>query len=142
MLKTIGLLDVSRPELENNDDKVNGFGVVGGGEELTKKSGKSKGQNLSKSQKLAKSGKYLLKSRNSSNFGTIDGGPSFLTPSARETFNHLWLAFNKTPIFWHFDPECHIWIETDASSYVISDVLSLLAFGTRSDGVVTKTDLG
>ena len=48
----------------------------------------------------------------------------------------------KIPILYHFDPESHIRIETDASGYVIGSVLSQLSFGTRPDGIVTKADLG
>ena len=34
--------------------------------------------------------------------------------------------FIKAPIFHHFDPECHIRVETDISGYTISEVLSQL----------------
>ena len=97
---------------------------------------------MSKSRKSAKSGKSLPKSKNSPNFSAIEAGPSFLTLGARETFNRLRLAFTKALIFQHFDPECLIWIKTDVSGYVIDGVLSQLASETRSDKVVTKTDLG
>ena len=131
----------SRPVSERNDGdvEVDGFD---GGVEYTKNSGKSKGQKMSKSQKLAKSGKNSLKSGNSPNFGAKKSGPSFLTPKARSAFNRLRLSFTKAPILWHFDPECHIWIETDASGYAIGGVLSQLASGTSPDRVVTKTYLG
>ena len=79
---------------------------------------------------------------NSLNFGATETGSSFLTLEARSTFNRLQLAFTKALIFWHFDPECHIRIETDASSYAISGVLSQLVSGTSPDGGVTKADLG
>ena len=95
------------------------------------KSGKSKGE---KSKKPPKSG-------NLPNFGATESGPSFLTPKARSTFNRLRLAFTKAPILRHFDPECHIWIRTNALGYAIGGVLSQLASNTRPDGVVTKTDL-
>ena len=88
-----------RPEVENGNGKIAGFGVDGGGKELAKKSGKSKGQNLSKSQKLAKSGKSLPKSENSPNFDATEAGSNYLIPGARETFNCLWLTFTKAPIF-------------------------------------------
>ena len=81
------------------------------------KSRNSKGKKLAKSKKLSKSG-------NSPNFGVTEPGPSFLTPEARLAYNRLWLAFTKALIFWHFDPECHIWIETDALGYAINSVLS------------------
>lgn len=53
--------------------------------------------------------------------------PKFLNSKARETFDHLKQAFIKAPILHHFDLERHIWIETDASGYAISGILSQLA---------------
>ena len=125
----------------NSDGEVDRFGKI----EYAKKLGKSKGEKLAKSRKSSKSkskkSKKRTKSGNLPNFGVTESGLSFLTPKARATFNRLRLAFTKAPIFRHFDPECHIWIETDLLSYAISSVLSHLAFETRSDGVVTKTNL-
>ena len=132
---------------------ANEIGGVEGSDELIEKGGKLlKTEKLSKGLKLSKSGnskgtksaksKKLLKSRNSSNFDTKKVGPSFLTFKARVAFNHLWLAFTKAPILRYFDPECHIWIKTDASSYAISGMLNQLVSGTRPDGVVIKTNLG
>ena len=121
----------SRPASGKNDGngKVNGFNSDG--VEHAKKSGKSKGQKSAKSQKLSKSGKSKgekskkpPKSGNSPNFDAKDTGPNFLTPEARSAFNRLRLAFTEAPILRHFDPECHIRIETDASSYAIGGVLS------------------
>ena len=63
---------------------------------------------MSKSQNLAKSGKKLSKSGNSTNFDATEDGPKFLTPDARTAFNRLRLAFTEAPILRHFDPECHI----------------------------------
>ena len=51
---------------------------------------------------------------------------SYLTPDAKRTFTQLRQAFTKAPILQHFDLECHIWIETNASSYAIRGVLSQL----------------
>ncbi len=51
-------------------------------------------------------------------------GIEFLTSGAKEAFIYLQKAFTKIPIFRHFDSKCHIWIETDASGYAISGVLS------------------
>ena len=51
---------------------------------------------------------------------------NFLTSDAKKTFNHLRLAFIKALILQHFDPECHIWIETNALGYVIDRVFSQL----------------
>ena len=95
------------------------------------KTGRSESQNSAKSQKSSKSGKSkgekskkLSKSRNLPNFDAMEAKPSFLTPGARKAFNRLRLAFIKAPIFQHFDLECHIWIETNASRSAISGVLS------------------
>ena len=98
---------------------------------------KSQKSSISKSEKSKKP----LKSGNSPNFDATEIGSSFLTPGARETFNCLQLAFTEAPILWHFDPECHIQIETDTLGYAIGDMLSQLAFGTKPDGVITKIDL-
>ena len=134
--------DGSRPASGRNDGngEVDEFG--GGGVKHAKKSRKSKVQKTSKSRKLAKSGKNSSKSGNSPNFSATEAGPSFLTPEARSAFNRLRLAFTEAPILRHFDPECHIRIETDALGYAIGGVLSQLASGTSPDRVVTKTYLG
>ena len=123
-----------------------GDGSSDGSKRVEPKTGRSESQKLSKSgnskgKKSAKS-KKPSKSGNSPHFNAKKAGSSFLTPEARSIFNRLWLAFTKAPILRHFDPECHIWIETNASGYAIGDVLSQLASGTSPDGVVTKTDLG
>ena len=88
------------------------------------KSGKLKSKKTSKSRNLAKSGKKLSKSGNSTNSNAIKAGPKFLTPDARTTFKRLRLAFTEAPILRYFDPECHIWIETYALGYAIGGVLS------------------
>ena len=90
---------------------------------------------------MAKSGKKLSKSGNSTNFDATEVGPKFLTLDIRTAFNHLWLAFTKALILQYFDPECHIWIKTDTSSYAISKMLNQLTSGTSLNGIVTKTDL-
>ena len=135
--------DDSRPASGRNDGdgEVDGFGVGGNGVEHAKKSGKSKSEKTSKSRNSAKSGKKLSKSRNSTNSNAMEDGPKFLTLNARTAFNRLRLAFTEAPILWHFDPECHIWIETDASGYAIGGVLSQLTSGTNPDEVVTKANL-
>ena len=56
----------------------------------------------------------------------LNGAIDYLTPNARRTFTQLRQAFNKAPILQHFDPQCHIRIETDGSSYVIGGMLSQL----------------
>ena len=89
--------DNSKPVSWRNDGngEVNGFGDDS--VEYAKKSGKSKGQKISESRKLAKS-KKPSKSGNLPNFEAKNSGLSFLTPKTRAAFNHLWLAFTKAPI--------------------------------------------
>ena len=53
-------------------------------------------------------------------------GSDYLTPATKKAFNHLRHAFIQVPIFQYFDPEWHIRIETLASDYAISGVLSEL----------------
>ena len=99
MLKTNRSSDLAQ---EDDDDEV----VGGDGD-----------RNLSKSKKS--------KSRIQTRIGAT-GEPTFLTPGAREAFNQLRQAFTEAPILRHFDPECHIRIETDASGYAEGGVLSQL----------------
>ena len=48
----------------------------------------------------------------------------FLTSKAKEILNRLRQVFTKAPILWHFNSECYIQIETNASDYAIGGVLS------------------
>ena len=48
---------------------------------------------------------------------------TFLTPNAKNVFNHLRLVFIKAPIFQHFDLESYIQIETNISGYAIGRML-------------------
>ena len=71
--------------------------------------------------------------------------PTFLTPGVRKTFNQLRQVFTKALILQHFDPESHIWNETDASSYTISGVLSQLSSDQvtlDSKSISIKSDFG
>ena len=100
MLKTTGSSDSA---LRDDDDDE----VVEGGD-----------RNLSKSKKL-KNAKSGVQTR----LGATEK-PIFLTPDTKEAFNQLRQAFTEAPILRHFDPECHIRIETDASGSAIRGVLS------------------
>ena len=102
MLKTTGSSD--SPQRDNNNK------VVGGGGD----------KNLSKSKKLKNA-----KSRVQTRLGAT-GELTFLIPDAREAFNQFRQAFTKAPILQHFDSECHIRIETNASGYAIGEVFSQL----------------
>ena len=140
----------SKPAPGRNDGngKVDEFSIGRNSVEHAKKlgklskSGKSKSEKTSKSWNSAKLRKKLSKSRNSPNFNATEAGPKFLTSDTKTTFNRLRLAFTKALILQYFDPECHIWIETDALDYGIGRVLNQLTSGTNSNGVVIKTDLG
>ena len=69
--------------------------------------------------------------------------PTFLTFSARKAFNQLKKAFTKSPILRHFDPKCHIRIETDTLGYAIGGVLSQLTSNQitlDSTSISTKSD--
>ena len=101
-----------------------------------------KSKKTSKSWNLAKLGKKLSKSRNSTNFDATENGLKFLTPDARTDFNRLRLAITEAPILQYFNPECYIWIETDASGYAISGVLNQLISRTSPNGIVIKINLG
>ncbi len=83
----------------------------------------------------AKSAKYKKPNFAKTNFGT-----DFLSPRAKKAFIHLRKAFTKALIFRHFDPERHIWIETDASGYAIGGVLSQMTLDQHSSGHVTYED--
>ena len=89
--------------------------------------------------------KILVKSKNHDfppNSRNREAGMGFFTPKARLAFTQLRQPFVEAPILHYFNPECHIRIETNASSYTIGGVLSQLPFRTRPDRIVTKTDLG
>ena len=73
---------------------------------------------------VGKKGQKTSKSKKSSKSKTV--GSDFLTPGAKLAFTELRQSFLKAPILHHFDPECHIRIETDASNYTIVGVLSQL----------------
>ena len=117
MLKTIGSFVASASEVD--DGEV--VGDRGAGEtDALKKSAKSK----------------RMKSAHNSE------EPKFLTSKAKESFNRLRQAFTEAPILRHFDPECHIRIETDASGYAIGGVLSQLTPNqvTSDDAIGSNVD--
>ena len=95
---------------EINESAMNNIKVDGdkvGCDEVEKKVRKmSKSKNLSKSKKRVE----------------LD----FLTPGARLAYIKLRQAFIKALIFYHFDLEYPIQIETDVSGYTIDGVLSQL----------------
>ncbi len=58
----------------------------------------------------------------------------FLTADTKKTFTELRQAFVEAPILNHFDPECHIRIETDAFGYAIGGILSQLTLDNLGRG--------
>ena len=69
--------------------------------------------------------------------------PNFLNSNPKKVFNNFWLAFIKAPIFWHFDLESHIQIETNASDYAIDGVLRQLNFNSNAiSNDLNKSDFG
>ena len=124
-MKTTGLLDSALKVFEADDN-----GVVDGGDRANETVVNSSKNN---------------KSRNSTRVSNIraTGEPNFLTPNAKKTFNHLRLAFIKAPILRHFDLESYIRIETDASGYAISGVLSQLNLDSNAPpNDLNKSDFG
>ena len=73
-------------------------------------------------KKVQKSSKFKILSKSKKTIRSLD----FLTLRAKLAFTKLKQAFLKAPILYHFDPECHIRIETGALGYTISRVLSQL----------------
>ncbi len=69
------------------------------------------------------------KLKSKANFAKANSGTDFLTPGAKKAFIHLWKAFTEALILRHFDPECHIRIETDAS-------------GSHEDLISSKSEIG
>ena len=99
-----------------DENKLHGNEVDGGelyGSEIEDDEVREKVQKRSKSKNLSKSKKTIRSS-------------DFLTPKAKLAFTKWRQAFLKVPILHHFDPECHIRIETDVSGYAIGGVLSQL----------------
>ena len=84
--------------------------------EVVQDVGKVDNKNLSKKSKYINSGIQM--------YIGVTKEPTFLTTSAKKAFNSLKQMFTKALIFWHFDPECHIRIQTITSSYAIGKVLS------------------
>ena len=122
------------------EGKVSGDSVVSnlvdGGEttNLTKRKNQAK---TTKSKIMVK-----FKSHDFPKSRTEKAGTGFFTPKVRPAFTQLRQVFVKAPILHHFDLKSHIWIEINAPGYAIGGVLSQLSSRTRSDGVITKTNLG
>ena len=63
----------------------------------------------------SKGGDCKHKTIKKSLFNNSNGATGYLTLNIRQTFTQLKQALTIAPILQHFDPECHIRIETDAS---------------------------
>ena len=124
---------------KETESKVGSDSVISNLVSDSKATNPTKGKNQVKMAKF----KILIKSKNHDflKSKTKEAGPGFFNPKARLAFTQLRQAFVKALILHHFDPESHIWIETDALGYAIGGILSQLSSGTRPDGVLTKDDL-
>lgn len=82
--------------------------------------GNANTKNLSKTKNIKK----LPKSKKLDFAKADSSGADFLTSEAQTAFFRVQRAFTKASILYYSDPERHIKIETDASGYAISGVLS------------------
>ena len=128
MLKTTGstrsAADPKEIKGKGNGDSVVSNSVVSGVETFNQANSIK-----SKNQVETTKSKILVKSKNHDfppNSRNKEARTGFLTLEAKLAFTKLRQAFVKTPIFHYFDSECHIRIETDASGYAISEILSQL----------------
>ena len=96
-------------------------------------------KNLSTITNLAKSKKSKLTKPKKSDLSNAkaDSRTDFLIPKARKALIHLQKAFTKALILRHFDPERHIWIETDTLGYAIGKIFSQLTLDQLSSNHVT-----
>ena len=93
-----------------------------GANEATNQTNSTKRKNQAKTTKF----KILVKSKNYDfppNFRNMKAGTGFFIQEARLVLTQLRQAFIEAPILHHLDPKCHIWIETNASRYVIVRIL-------------------
>ncbi len=129
MLRTTDDEALSTQAIENEKNQ-NALSAAGGAD-----GGGSGGsiKNLSTAAKSAKSKKP--------NFAKANSGTDFLTSGAKEAFIRLRKAFTEAPMLRHFDPECHIRIETDTSGYAIGGVLSQMTSDQHSSGHVIHKSL-
>ena len=88
--------------------------------------GKATNPTKRKNQSKITKSKILVKSQNHDfpRFGKEKAGTGFFTPKTRLAFTQLRQIFVKAPILYYFDPESHIRIEADTSSYAIGGILS------------------
>ncbi len=77
---------------------------------------------------MAKSQEWIRaeKSKASRDKNFSSQSESFLTFKARNAFTKLRQAFIEAPILNHFNPKCHIQIETDTSDYAFGGIFSQL----------------
>ncbi len=97
------------------------------GIQMEDQSEKEPAQKSRKGQKMAKSKKWICaKKAEASRAKNLGQSGLFFTTDAKRAFTELRQAFLEATILNHFDSECYIRIETDASGYAIVGVLSQL----------------
>ena len=79
-----------------------------------------------KIDEIGKKVRKLFKSKNLPKSKKMIRSLDFFILGAKLVFTKLRQAFLKALIFHYFDPECYIWIKTDASGYATGGVLSQL----------------
>ena len=107
MLKTTAPSTLAGPaytRIDKNEFDTDGDGGVSGGRV------NDRIENLSTNTKVKKSSRT-----------------DFLISGAKKAFNRLRKAFTETLILRHFDPKCHIQIETNALGYAIGEIFSQMA---------------
>ncbi len=123
--------DLNTPASGGGDTSGSGVGRSFENLLIIAKLGKSKKSKLTKSKKSD-----LPKA----NFAKVNSGIDFLTSEAKKAFIHLQKAFTKALILKHFDPECHIQIETDALGYAIGGIFSQMTLDHYFSGHVIYKD--
>ena len=88
----------------------------------------------------------LTKSKNKTKSGHLGNSnniekPKFSIFGARKAFNHLKQTFIEALIFHHFDLECHIRIEINASNYAIKGHFSQLILNQLAVDETIKSNI-
>lgn len=122
MLKTILSNSSDLAGEETNDNIVDTVGVDGAEVTSNNEVVGCDIKNVLIATNLAKSKKSNL--TKNSNFAKDNSFETdFLTSKAEKTFIHQRKTFIKTLILYHFEPESHIWIETEALGFAIGEIL-------------------
>ncbi len=146
MLQTTGNNDLST-QADQNEKNYHTPDNIGCASSV---SSKKVGRSIKNLSTVAKSAKFkkpklikpkksdLIKTQNFARANSFE--TDFLIFEAKKGFIHLQKAFTEASILKHFDPECHIKIETDISRYAIGKILSQLTSDKHFSVHVTHKD--